>query len=334
MKPEHNFHHKVVKRKWVKKVILLLVIIFIIFPLTIFFAFFFVAKPTDNFPVNKYFDIKKGMSVSEVSNFLEREGYIQSALAFNLLDRWEKYNGKVSGPQAGKYIFKKKYDIFDIYGRLNKGVSGIDPVKITFYEGISNYEISEIIEKSGKMKDFDKERFLEVAKNDEGFLYPDTYEFLPFDTEEMMISEMKENFNLKNKKYLKEIQRTNKSLEKIIKMASIIEKEAGISSLEKKRIVAGILWNRIKKGKPLEVDTVFPYIFREKIPRTFFSHTKVDSPYNLYKYKGLPPTAISNPNIGLYIRRTKPNRNKLYFLFGRSWWKFLLRKYFYKTFRK
>jgi UPF0755 protein len=74
---------------------------------------------------------------------------------------------------------------------------------------------------------FNKDKFLELASKDEGFLYPDTYDFLPFDTEEMIIEEMKDNFNKKTDEIVKKIKNSDKSLDKMMVMASLIEEEAG-----------------------------------------------------------------------------------------------------------
>jgi UPF0755 protein len=215
----------------VKKIIVLLVILFIIFPLTLFFTFFFISGPTKEFPVGKYFDIKSGMTVSSIGKFLEKEKIIKSATVFGIYHKFKSLGeNNFSGPKAGKYLFKKKLDVFEIYSRLKNGESGIDPIKITFLEGMNNFEVATIIDESKKIIDFDKEKFLEISKNNEGYLYPDTYEFLPFDTEEMIMLEMRENFDKKTKKVIKEIKNSNKSLDKIMIMASLIEEEAGNAS--------------------------------------------------------------------------------------------------------
>ena len=77
-------------------------------------------------------------------------------------------------------------------------------------------------------------------------------------------------------------------------MASIIEKE--VADYKDRRIVSGILWKRLKAGMPLQVDAVFPYI-KGKAGRVFFEDLKIDSPYNTYLYKWLPPTPICNPGL-------------------------------------
>lgn len=312
---QYRFHQKVEKKKWFKKFIFLLVIIFIIFLL---FLFFILSRPADNFPVKEYFDIQQGMTVDEIGKLLEKKGIIKSALVFNIRNRFESWKDEsFSGPQAGKYFFEKEFDFFDIYSLLIKGESGIDPVKITFYEGLNNFEIAQIIEKSEKIINFDKEKFLEIAKNDEGFLYPDTYEFLPYDTEEMIINEMKDNFNTKTENLRRNIKNSDNSLDEIIIMASLIEEEAGNASKWDNKEVSGILWNRIERGMLLQVDAVFSYIEKKHISRTKYSHLEVYSPYNTYKNKGLPPTPIANPSVKTLEAAFYPNKtDKLFYLTG------------------
>ena len=318
MDNQYQFHQKVEKKKWLKKFVFLMVFIFIIVPITSFFAFFFISGPAPDFPTEEYFDIEQGMTVKQIGKFLETEGIIKSAFVFDIYNKIQSIRFEYfTGPQAGKYFFKKELDVFEVYYRLLNGESGIEPVKITFYEGLNNFEIANIFEKSNKIIDFDKEKFLILAKDHEGFLYPDTYEFLPFDTEQMIIDEMKSNFTLKTSKIMKKIENSDKSLDKILTMASLIEEEAGNASTWDKKEVSGILWNRIRKGMLLQVDAVFSYINKSHISKTKFSHLKVESPYNTYKYKGLPPTPIANPSIKTLEAALYPNTSdKLFYLTG------------------
>lgn len=318
MDNQYKFHQAVEKKKWIKKIVFLLVILFIICPITFFFTLFFISGPTNDFPTQKYFDIQKGMTVKEIGSFLEKEKIIKSALVFNWYNKVKELGGRYSsGPKAGKYIFKKELDVFEVHYRLRRGDSGIDPVRITLFEGLNNFEIANIIDESKKIVGFNKDKFLELASKDEGFLYPDTYDFLPFDTEEMIIEEMKDNFNKKTDEIVKKIKNSDKSLDKMMVMASLIEEEAGNALTWDKKEVSGVLWNRVRKGMLLQVDAVFSYIQKSHIPRVRYSHLKVDSPYNTYKNKGLPPTPIANPSVKTLEAALYPNTtDKLFYLTG------------------
>ena len=107
------------------------------------------------------------------------------------------------------------------------------------------------------------------------------------------------------------------SFSDIIIMASLIEREARRS--EDRRMVAGVLWNRIKKGMPLQVDAVFGYIYGRTTYSPSFDDLKIDSPYNTYKYAGLPAGPICNPGLDAIEAALHPAETKyLYYLTGRD----------------
>ncbi len=317
---ELDYHEHVQRSRWLKKALALAVIIFLIIPLTVFFAYFFVSGPAENFKVGEVFEIREGMNVSEIADFLEKEGYIKSASVFKLYDRWERFRGgDESGIKAGRYTFKNEEDIFGVYRRLKNGISGIEDVKVRIMEGDPNFLIAETFEKNKKFKNFSKERFLELAKNKEGYLYPDTYSFSPYVSEETIIKTMEDNFYKKAGKIVDRIEKSNKSLNKIITMASLIEKEAGNAPRSVKKRVSGVLWRRIELGMPLQVDAVFDYIYQKHLSRILFSHLKVDSPYNTYQNKGLPPGPIGNPSISAIEAAMYPTPTKdLFYITGKD----------------
>jgi len=93
----------------------------------------------------------------------------------------------------------------------------------------------------------------------------------------------------------KEITKQKKTIFEIITMASLIEKEVAMD--EDRAIVSGILWKRIKLGIPLQVDATITYITGKNNTKISLNDTKINSPYNTYKYRGLPPGPIANPGI-------------------------------------
>lgn len=136
----------------------------------------------------------------------------------------------------------------------------------------------------------------------EGFLFPDTYRFFTDSTPDNLIIKMLENFDRKlTKEMREEIIRQNKTIYEIVTMASIIEKEAPINynDLENRdaRLVSGIFWNRLKIGQALQSDATLSYFFNDNKPTHSGDELKVDSPYNSYKYTGLPPTPICSPSL-------------------------------------
>lgn len=124
----------------------------------------------------------------------------------------------------------------------------------------------------------------------EGYLFPDTYEVDYPITPEKVVRMALKNFQ---KKVSLDLQKGN--FREIVIMASILEKE--VRSYKDKQIVAGILWKRLKEDWPLQVDSTINYALGKSGGKTHFSDLEVSSPYNTYKYKGLPLGPISNPGL-------------------------------------
>jgi UPF0755 protein len=100
-------------------------------------------------------------------------------------------------------------------------------------------------------------------------------------------------------------------------MASLLEREA--NTAKDRRIVAGILWERLKIGMPLQVDAVFSYILEKDAYAPLFEDLKIESPYNTYLYRGLTPTPIGNPGIDAILAAAEPTKTKyLYYLTGKD----------------
>lgn len=137
----------------------------------------------------------------------------------------------------------------------------------------------------------------------EGFLFPDTYRvFKEASSSEDLVMKMLSNFDLKlNDELRAEIKRQGKSIYDVIIMASLIEKEAPIDYSDPEnrtaRIVSDIFWRRLKIGMALQSDATLSYYFSDNKPAHSADDLKVDTPYNSYMYKGLPPTPIANPGL-------------------------------------
>ena len=308
-----------IKKRWFKKILFIFLILVIILPLIFSFSLFFVIQPPKDFPLNQIFEIKKGMNVTEIANFLEDKKIIQSATAFKAYDYYQKYKNKTDSKiKSGHYLFETKLDIFEVYSKLERGDSGIKGKKIKILEGWANFQIADELSKT--FDKISKEKFLEEAKDYEGYLYPDTYIFSPYEiNEKIVVKKMHKNFEKKTKDIKIEVDKSKYSWEKIIIMASLIEDEAGSAPYSVKRKVSGVLWHRINIGMPLQVDAVFDYIYKKHIGRKLFSHLKVDSPYNTYKYQGLPPTAIGNPSRESIQAALWPERtNNKFYLTGKD----------------
>ncbi len=136
----------------------------------------------------------------------------------------------------------------------------------------------------------------------EGYLFPDTYRIYASSTVKEIVSKMLNNFNEKlTPKMRADIKSQGKTIYEIITMASLVEKEAPINyhtdNNRNARIIAGIFWNRLKRGQALESDATLSYILNDTESQHQGKALEINSKYNTYKYRGLPPGPISNPGI-------------------------------------
>jgi len=136
---------------------------------------------------------------------------------------------------------------------------------------------------------------------------------LPNANEQSVLQAMRENFNDHIKELAPEIASSTHSLSDVIIMASILEKEA--FNTKDRRMIAGVLWNRLKKGMALQVDATFLYTLGKGTFQLTKADLAADSPYNTYKNKGLPPTPIGSPSLDSIEAALNPiPNNYLYFL--------------------
>jgi len=251
--------------------------------------------------------VDSGLSLSKVAELLEEKGVIKSKQAFKAA---VYMLGGRSGAKFGDYFFEEAKNVLVIAERIIKADFGISPIRITVPEGNTAYEISLII--GSKIDDFKKEEFAEKAKEYEGYLFPDTYFFLPNIEPNQVIKEMKNNFDSKITDVLKQtIEKKGRTIEEIVIMASLLEKEA--RTTQTRRIISGILWERMEIGMLLQVDAVFPYMIGKNTFEVTRDDLKTDSPYNTYKYNGLPKGPIANPGMDAILAAVYPEKTDYLF---------------------
>lgn len=296
--PQNKFHFEDKKRK------------FLLFIITIFIAlyainYFLFSAPFEH-PRGTKFTISSGMTISEAGEYLKKHDIIRSPIAFKAL---VYIIGGRSGVIAGSYFIENPVSVARIAMMVTTNGYGIKMYKVTIPEGLSNKQIGDLLEKN--LDNFDKAKFLKLAKDKEGYLFPDSYFFEPDSTPEKVIQMMNDNFKERIKLINIDLAFFNKPLKDVIIMASILEEEARTENT--RRMIADILWRRIEKGMPLQVDASFVYLLGKGSAELTLDELKMDSPYNTYKYKGLPPGPITNPGLASILAATKPLRNKYWF---------------------
>jgi len=268
----------------------------IIILLSLFFLWqgIFLAKELGS-EKSENFLVKKGQGVMEIASDLEGQGIIKSKYFFLLYVLSQKKETELI---AGQYQLSPAMNVPEI---VDKFVSG-DCLKktITIIEG---WTIKDI------------EKYLKMGEIDpalEGYLFPDTYEISPEDGLAEIIGKMRQNFEKKLTPELREeIAKQGKTISRIVIMASLLEKE--VQTPEDKKIVAGILEKRLKNNMPLQVDATITYLSGRKTTEISKEELAVDSPYNTYKYKGLPPGPICNPGLESIVAAIYPIESDYWF---------------------
>lgn len=250
--------------------------------------------------------IPKGSTIKDIANILKKNKLIKNKLFFITLERFTNSNSNV---KAGSYLFYQSYSNLELLNIFHSGKTYNDSIKVTIPEGLTYKEVIKILTNKnlGEFKNYEKlinspkEFYTEFSflknediKNLEGFLYPDTYYFNKGTTEKNILSAMLNRFNEVYKIEFKD--RQNKmglTLQQVINLASIVEKEA--IKDEDRPIIASVFYNRLKIGMPLQSDATIQYVFDKRKKRIMYKDLKMDSPYNSYINKGLPPTPIASP---------------------------------------
>lgn len=277
-----------------------------------YFLFWQAPRP---FPEQALVTIERGQGLSATAFNFKQNRVIRSAF-------WLKVFVTLLGGEkkviAGDYYFPKAVSVFKVARMIHNGEFGLVALKITLPEGSSSYEMAEILKK--ELPTFDTKEFTKEVtdRGYEGFLFPDTYFLTPNVKPAEVILMMRENFARQIKPYEEDILKSEKSLEELVIMASIIEDEAN-GTLESKRIVSGILWKRLRQKMPLQVDAPFVYYNGKNSYTLTKDDLAEDHEYNTYINKGLPPTAITNPGIDAIRAAIAPTQTQyLYFLSDKS----------------
>ncbi len=307
-----NFHRKIFGFLW-KMIALVLCVLLAVIGLW-YFTDKQIILDSKNFEP-RYVEIAPGATASQVAKDLQTHGLIASKQAFLLR---LKASNKEESIAQGVYYFEAPLSMSEVIGRITNSVYGLPTQSITLFEGEANFVYAKRLAET--FEHIDEKSFLVQAQEHEGYLFPDTYQIAKNARSEEVVDILMVNFKKRIAALEQDIMDSPYTLDQIITMASLVETEAGSASYETKQRVAGILWRRLDIGMLLQADAVFSYIYQEHLPRVLFRHLEVDSPYNLYKYTGLPPGPIANPGLDSIRATLEPHNPEgyLYYLTGNN----------------
>lgn len=297
-------------------------------------------------------EIPIGSSNREIGRILEDSGLIKSGQVFNFYTQFRNH----SDFQSGYYNLQKNMDVEEIIEKLKEGGTESPVVpslgKITIPEGYTLEQIAEAVtfnaaSKDGKEKSiFSKEEFIARVQDDgliealvakypnllgslpakesgvkyrlEGYLFPATYDYNEGDTIDGLIEQMVAAMDTNMAQFYEQISQQQKSVNDILTLASLVEKEGATD--EDRKNIASAFNNRLTQQMPLQSNIAILYAIGKLGQKTTLAEdagidTNIDSPYNIYKNQGLMPGPVDSPGMAAIRATIEPNKTDyLYFV--------------------
>jgi UPF0755 protein len=243
--------------------------------------------------------VQRGDTFGEVARALATQGVIPNALAFRALAR---LRGQESDVRAGEYRFAPHQTEDEILRALVSGGAHV-AAWVTIPEGFTAAQIADRLEENGVgpaqafRAAFARDTIAidgERTKSLEGFLFPSTY-LIPLGASSQQVEQMLTD------EFFKELppdaairtRALHVSVPQAVTVASLVEREAKVEA--DRPMIAGVIYNRLRLGMPLQVDATIEYALPRHKSELSFGDLRIDSPYNSYTHAGLPPTPIANP---------------------------------------
>ncbi|MFC2948436.1 endolytic transglycosylase MltG [Virgibacillus sediminis] len=314
-----NFKERTEEAKKVRKIVSIIVItiavLLIVGAASLFFYVNSAMKPVDPDSEEEVtIEVPIGSSTSTIASILEENGLIRNALVFRM---YVKFHNETDF-QAGEYTFTPSMEMKEMVDSLKNGIVMAEPVhRITIPEGLSMDQIAEIYADS---LHFTKEDFLEKVNDRayleelmeqypnlltedildeeirtplEGYLFASTYDFYKEEPEiETIVQKMLTETEKLITEYRAELDEQGWTVHESITFASLVEKEAG--EVEQRNEIAGVFYNRMEEGMPLQTDPTVLYALGEHKERVLYEDLDIESPYNTYVVEALPIGPISN----------------------------------------
>ena len=292
-----------------------------------FWAYRDLHAPSEHSQADKYIEIPRGLSPSQIIGKLASEGILKHEWPLLI---YIKLTGAGGHLKAGEYRFPSPISPLEVLKKLEEGEQHLG--RFTVIEGWSRWDIAAAMERITELKLENTDAALALmddtsairdldpeATNLEGYLYPDTYNFPPDSTPASMIAVMVKRFRQQWKpEWTEKARALNMSPRQIVTIASLIETESKLK--EERPVVASVIYNRLKKKMPLGVDSAIIYASKlagkwKNDGKVYKSDLERDSPYNTRLHPGLPPGPIASPSLSSLEAALNPtNTDFLYYV--------------------
>ncbi|HKM42361.1 MAG TPA: endolytic transglycosylase MltG [Limnochordia bacterium] len=280
---------------------------------------------TDPETLTKLVRVPQGLHASQIITLLDEEGIIANPTLFHII---VKIEGAEQSLKAGSYLLSARMTPLDIIEQLQTG--RVQTERVVIPEG---FEIRQIAEVLATRNLADRDRFIELASDValvygengpldlpletlEGYLYPDTYLFHEGQTEEDLIRQMVARFIAVTETDITPLLEGSEfTLHEVVTLASIVEREIAVD--HERPVVASVYLNRLAINMPLQADPTVRYVTTEDRPQVLYRDLEIDSPYNTYRYGGLPPGPIASPGLASMLAVLNPAETEYYFFVSR-----------------
>ena len=308
-------------KRWIKRIFLtgfwgFLALVWIVIGLFYYQA----SRPASEKNQTMIFEIQPGMTLKQVALELSRQGLIRSPSAFQAIAYIQAKQKQV---MVGEFSLSPSMPPSKILLQITSGKTILHPVTIP--EGYRITEIATLLHSEGLA---DKEFFIRQTRDKslirplgipadslEGYLFPETYHFSKFTPEKKIVQKMVDTFReqVLIPQLLMSAKKSSLSWHEIITLASLIEKETGLDS--ERKIISSVFHNRLRKNMRLQTDPTVIYAMEKFDGNIRKRDLKIDSLYNTYRYKGLPPGPIANPGLKSIVAAISPIKSDhLYFV--------------------
>jgi UPF0755 protein len=308
-------------QRWITKVLItgfwgLLVLIWIMISLFYYQG----TRPASQDSRSITFEVQPGMTLKQVALELFNQRLIHSPSAFQAIAYIQDKEKQI---MAGEFSLSPSMLPTEIILRLTSGETIL--YSLTIPEGYRITEIASLLETQGlansevfilQTQDKNLIKSMDIPTDSlEGYLFPETYYLSKLTPENKIVQKMVNTFKEKVLKpqLLKSTKESPLSLHEIITLASLIEKETGLDS--ERKLISSVFHNRLRKNMRLQTDPTVIYAIEKFDGNIRKRDLRIDSPYNTYRYKGLPPGPISSPGIKSIEAAISPIKSKhLYFV--------------------
>ncbi|MGD9850009.1 MAG: endolytic transglycosylase MltG [Nitrospirales bacterium] len=264
-------------------------------------AGFLLNQPPGNPSTVRLVDIPPGTTFNQVAHLLYDQRLIRAKWVFSILGRFQNLDRKIF---PGEYEFHAGMSTMEVLDKLAKGE--LVQHAVTIPEGYSVAQIAGVLSQKGLAKIdevlqlnedqlFIRSLHLSVPTL-EGYLFPDTYQFARYTPADAILKAMVSRFQeVVTTDIRNQAAKMGMTLQELLTLASVVEKETGLPV--ERPLVAGVFHNRLKKNIPLQSDPTVIYAIENFDGNIRKADLSINSPYNTYRVRGLPPGPIANPGL-------------------------------------